>query len=306
MLADGEAAARTPRPGRTGVITSARCTARDLTVYRQAADELALRVAADVPHADPARSADVVGERLDRPEFGSVFAAVPGGPEAVAGRVVDEIRGYRPNASGSAADLPGFVRICLLAQIDAVWWGTVAPYQTDLEVYDCPELVDVDARGPVRFRTQSSAPAQRVLRAVERRLVPHRSPDPVGLRFARTRPELAELLRRLAAEFAQRAPRGAPPLWVTSLARSIQHQLRLRTLGYAAMLPSAHCTGHGLDLAMSWYRRFDAERALQRLLHEWQGAGVINLIPGQHAWHVSVSPEGAGQLRRDAEQRIGG
>lgn len=290
---------------RPGLVASA-CAAMDLTVYRKAADELALRVAADAPIGDAARGADLVGDRLDQPEFSSVFAAVPGGAELVRGRVLDEIRGYRSNSSGSAADLPGFVRICLLSQIDAVWWGAVAPYQTDLEVYDCTQLVDVDARGHVRFRRQSSAPAHRVVRAVERRLAPHRSPDPVGLRFARTRPELAELLRRLAGEFAQRAPRGAPPLWVTSLARSIQHQLRLRTLGYAAMLPSAHCTGHGLDLAMSWYRRFDAERALQRLLHEWQSAGVINLIPGQHAWHVSVSPEGAGQLRRDAEQRIGG
>jgi hypothetical protein len=284
-----------------------KAAATDLTAYRFAVDELALRVGGGLLRADPARSADAVAGWLDEPAFAGLFGDAPGGFERIVSRVSAEIRGYRPNSSGSAADLSGFVRICLLSQIDSIWWGGITPYQSDLEVDASTELVDVHTQGlGVRFRRQTSAPVRRAVRAAERRFAPHRTPDAVGLRFARTRPELAELLRRLAAEFAQRAPHGAPPLWVTSLARSIQHQLRLRTLGYAAMLPSAHCTGYGMDLAMSWYRRFDADGALQRLLHEWQDAGVVNLIPGEHSWHVSVSPVGAELLRRDRALRIGG
>jgi hypothetical protein len=33
---------------------------------------------------------------------------------------------------------------------------------------------------------------------------------------------------------------------------------------------------------------------------------VVNLIPGEHAWHVSVSPDGAELLRGESALRIGG
>jgi hypothetical protein len=117
---------------------------------------------------------------------------------------------------------------------------------------------------------------------------------------------VVELLNQLSAELARTAPAGTPPLWVTSLARSVQHQLRLRSLGYAAMLPSSHCTGYGADIAMSWYGRYGADRVLSQLLLERCEAGQINVISGEQTWHVCLSPYGAAQLRRDLEQRIGG
>ncbi|WP_460807066.1 hypothetical protein [Micromonospora zhanjiangensis] len=66
---------------------------------------------------------------------------------------------------------------------------------------------------------------------------------------------MVTLINDLATRYAQRSPRRTPPLWVTSLARSVEHQHRLRSLGYAAVLPSSHCTGYGIDLEMTWLRR---------------------------------------------------
>ena len=57
------------------------------------------------------------------------------------------------------------------------------------------------------------------------------------------------------------SPPGTPPLWVTSLTRSVGHQRHLRSLGYAALLPSAHCVGYAADVEMSWFRRFGADQA---------------------------------------------
>ena len=279
----------------------------DLTAYRGAVSDLINEVGARSRSRDRVDTESVVAGRLAEPEFAQLLAATPGGPDQVAGLVRAEISRFRPGNSASPSDLAELVGICLLAQIDAVWWGKVQPYRRDLDADHDTGLVDLAGlEVGFRYRSQTDALVLRTIRAVERRIMPGRTPDPVGLRFARTRPEVVRLLDELSAELARGAPAGTPPLWVTSLARSVQHQHRLRSLGYAAMLPSSHCTGYGADIAMSWYRRYSADSILAQLLLERCEDGQINVIHGGQTWHVCLSPNGAEELRRDAEQRIGG
>lgn len=230
-----------------------------------------------------------------------MLAATPGGLDSAVQLICAEIGRF-----DAAADLAGLIQIYLLAQIDAAWWGTAPCYWQDRDVADCPDLTDVTQTTLVRYRRQTDRLALRTVRTAERLLVPGRTPDPVGLRFARARAEVAELIEQLAAEFGRLAPPGTPPLWITSLTRSVEHQQRLRSLGYAAMLPSSHCTGYSMDVAVSWYRRYGADRMLSQLLLDRCAAGQVNVIGGDQAWHVCLSPDGAAELRRERARRIGG
>jgi hypothetical protein len=108
--------------------------------------------------------------------------------------------------------------------------------------------------------------------------------------LTRARPAAVALLNQIAADFADRAPRGTPPLWVTSMARSLEHQRRLRVLGYAALLSSSHCAGYAADVEMAWFRRFGADRTLATVLLEYQDAGHISVIDEGQAWHVCLRP----------------
>jgi Family of unknown function (DUF5715) len=111
------------------------------------------------------------------------------------------------------------------------------------------------------------------------------------LRFTRSRPAVVAVVNQIAREFAAAQPRGTPRLWVTSMVRSVEHQYRLRALGYAALLPSSHCAGYACDLEMKWFRRFDPGNVLARLLCERQEAGQLNVIDEGKTWHLCVSPD---------------
>ena len=194
------------------------------------------------------------------------------------------------------------MRIYLLAQVEAMWWGHLRPYGTTAEVCAAPELIDLEVlrragRLPFHYRRQPRSIAGRAVRAVERRVAPERTPRTAGLRFAAARPEVVALIGQVAAELADRAPASTPPLWVTSATRSVAHQERLRSLGYAAMDPSAHCVGWAVDVEMAWFGRFGAREELERILLERQDAGDVNVIDEGQAWHVCVSPSAAGGLR---------
>ena len=112
-------------------------------------------------------------------------------------------------------------------------------------------------------------------------------------------------LNQLADEFARITPDGTPPLWVTSLARSVQHQRHLKSLGYIALLPSAHCVGYAADIEMKWYRRFHAHRILRGLLLDRQRAGEVNVIDEGQAWHVCLHPDVVQGPRRIPAPRAG-
>jgi hypothetical protein len=98
------------------------------------------------------------------------------------------------------------------------------------------------------------------------------------------------VVNQIARELAAALPPRTPRPWVTSTVRSVQHQHRLRALGYAAVLPSSHCVGYACDLEMQWFRRFDHGNVLARLLLERQDAGQLNVIDEGQAWHLCVNP----------------
>jgi hypothetical protein len=192
-----------------------------------------------------------------------------------------------------------------------MWWGSVPMYGTDAAVLSSPDLVDLEplrrgGRLGFRYRRQAEALLTRAARSAERRAWPDRTPRTAGLRFTRIRSEAVALLNQLSAEFAAAAPPGTPPLWVTSLVRSIAHQQHLRALGYAAMLPSSHCAGYAMDIEISWFRRFGAHQALAALLLDRQDAGDINVIDEGQVWHVCISPAAAAGLRRAYAAEMGG
>lgn len=277
-----------------------------LESYRGAVAELSRELSTRRLASGRADLENVLRRRLAETVFADLLRQVPGGADAAVAALSAEVARFRPARPSAAGDLVDLIRIFLLSQIDAVWWGQTAAYRTDADVLASNELIDLDDRElDVRYRRQTDALARRAVRACVRSIAPHRSPHTAGLRFTQARPEVVALLELLAADFARRAPRGTPPLWITSLTRSLQHQDRLRALGYPAMLPSSHCTGHAVDLAMSFYRRYGAARPLQQLLWERQERGDLNVIDEGDSWHICLSPTAISSLRHHFTTRTG-
>jgi hypothetical protein len=283
----------------------------DLAAYRAAVAallaELTWHGGADDPHA----AAAVLAKRLDDPELAAVLTATPSGLAGAVRRLAAEIRSHRASSRGPAADLIALIRIYLFAQIDAMWWGSVPMYVTDAAVLGAADLVDLEplrraGRLGFRYRRQAETLLARAARSAERRAWPGRTPRTAGVRFAFARPEAVALLNQLSAGFAAAAPAGTPPLWVTSLVRSIAHQQHLRSLGYAATLPSSHCAGYAMDIEFSWFRRYNAHQTLAALLLDRQDDGDINVIDEGQVWHVCISPTAVAGLRRAYAAEIGG
>jgi hypothetical protein len=267
----------------------------DLHAYRAAVTDLVTSFERSGAGASPRLAARVLARRFADPAIAAVLTRTPKGSAGALERLLAEIRNYRPSARSSASSLARMIRISLLAQIDALWWGAEPGYPTDEDVLGSDDLLDLDALrdgGLLRFRYrhQATSLAGRLARSVERRALPGHRPLTAGLWLARARPQAVALLNQIAVQFAELAPPGTPPLWVTSLARSVQHQRRLRALGYAALLPSAHCVGYAADVEMTWYRRFGAQAALQEILLDRQASGEINVIDEGQAWHVCLRP----------------
>jgi hypothetical protein len=274
----------------------------DVEAYREAVSDVYAELASLGSSPGAAMSERILARRLTEPEFAIVFSAMPSGPEAAIQRVLREIRIYQQSARSLAANLATMIRIALLAQVDVLWWGHMAPYNSDADVLNAGDLLDLDALKRdglllFQYRRQPSSLLGRAARSAERIALPARKPLTAGLRFACARAELIVLLNQIAADFAQLAPPGTPSMWVTSLARSVSHQRHLRALGYAALLPSAHCIGYAADIEMYWFRQFQADGVLQRVLLDRQRSGEINVIDEGQAWHVCVCP-GAGRALR--------
>ena len=267
----------------------------DLPAYRDAVTELAASFERSGAASSTRLAARVLSRRLTDPDIADVLAQTPSGGAGALERLLLEVRGYRPSPRSSASSLASLIRISLLAQIDAAWWGREPAYATDADVLTSPDLLNLDAlqQGGLllfRYRHQAGSFVGRAARSVERRALPGRRPMTAGLWLARARPQAIALLNQIAAQFAELAPVGTPPLWVTSLARSVEHQRRLRALGYAALLPSSHCVGYAADIEMAWFRRFGAHHALQAVLLGHQRAGDVNVIDEGQAWHVCLRP----------------
>jgi hypothetical protein len=303
-LAGSETAAHAPLPGATRLDA-------DVSAYRGAVADVVTELMAAGLQPSVAAAERILTRRLAEPEFAVILSATPPGPEAAMRRVLLEVRTYRPSARNSAGNLAGMIRIALLSQIDLLWWGHLPAYDTDTEVLRSGELLDLDALryGDMllfRYRRQTSTLLGRAVRSAERLAVPGHAPRTAGLRFACARPELVVVLNQVAAEFRRLAPRGTPRLWVTSLTRSVRHQQHLRSLGYAAPVPSAHCVGFAADIEMAWFRQFGADWVLQDVLFEYQRAGDINVIDEGQAWHICVRPGAGRALRLIPGEEMGG
>jgi hypothetical protein len=239
----------------------------------------------------------LVARHLAQPELAAVLSHVDGGADAGADCLLRELRSYQPDThSSSATDLPTFIRVLLLSQIDSLWWGATIPFASDADVLASTELVDL---GPLlsarrlefQYRAQPAGLGGRARDWVQHKVLPGIRPRVSGLRFTRSRPAVVAVVNQIARDFAAALPRGTPRLWVTSMVRSVEHQYRLRALGYAALLPSSHCAGYACDLEMKWFRRFDPGNVLARLLFQRQEAGQLNVIDEGKTWHLCVSPD---------------
>ena len=253
----------------------------------------------------------LVAERLGLPEITAVLSYLDEGADAAAARLTRELRTYRPNARSSASDLPTFVRILLLSQIDSVWWSGTAPFASDADVLGSAELVDL---GPLRsakalefqYRAQPAGLPGRARDWARHKVLPTLRPRVAGLRFTRSRPVVVAVVNQIAREFAAALPARTPRPWVTSMVRSVEHQYRLRSLGYSAVLPSSHCAGYACDLEIGWFRQFDPDNLLPRLLVERQEAGQLNVIDEGQAWHLCVNPFACDELQAayDRQPRV--
>jgi len=244
----------------------------------------------------------IVARYLTEPEVAAVLSHLGGGADVAADFLLRELRSYRPDGRSSASDLPTFIRVLLLSQIDSVWWSGTIPFASDADVLSSTELVDL---GPLtsakklefQYRAQPSGLTGRARDWVQHKVMPGIGPRVAGLRFTRSRPVVVAAVNQIAREFAAAIPPGTPRLWVTSMVRSVQHQHHLRALGYAALLPSSHCAGYACDLEMKWFRQFDTGNVLARLLFARQEAGQLNVIDEGKAWHLCVSPDACGDLQ---------
>jgi hypothetical protein len=275
----------------------------DLDAYRAVVSELTREVDAAVGPGAQVDLEALLTERIHHPGLDPVLARSPDGKDAVVATLLQEVRNYRPNQRSSASDVSTLVRIYLLSQIDSIWWAGATSFASDDDVVQSSELVTLESlrrRQLLRFRyrLQPKGLAGRSRDWAMRRFLPGRKPHTAGVSFTNARPELVALLNQLAIDFAAKAPPGTPPLWATSLTRSVQHQHRLRGLGYAAMIPSAHCCGYAADVEMRWFRQFDADRTLADLLLDRQDSGLCNVIDEGQAWHVCINPEARDDLRR--------
>jgi len=278
--------------------------------FRAAVSDLVTEVAQAAPN--DAKSVErILSKRLDQDDFAAVLEATPDGRNVTVAKLLFEVRNYEPTTQNATSTLASLVRIFMLAQIEAVWWGRTHSYQNDGDIRDAAELVDLDEvaeNEQLRFcyRHQAMTLVARAARSAERRALPGRSPRTAGLWLPKARPQLVAWLNDVADEFEQIAPDRTPPLWVTSVARSVEHQLHLKSLGYIALLPSSHCVGYAADIEMKWYRRFHAHRILRGLLLDRQRAGEVNVIDEGQAWHVCLRPDaisGLGGFREVVPQR---
>ncbi|MFE9955428.1 hypothetical protein [Micromonospora sp. NPDC005299] len=282
----------------------------DLAAYRAAVAELLVEVGALADAPSTTARQVLLDQRLREPAIAAVLDATPQGFVGARETLLLEMARYQPNTRSSAHDLTALVRIYLLSRIDVMWWRDTGTFLTDGQVDTSTDLVDLEwlrRRGLLAFRYQQQPATAlgRGLRAVQRRLRPDATPRTAGLRFRRARREVIALLNDVGREFAAAVGPGTPALWVTSLARSAEHQYRLRRLGYAALVPSGHCLGWAADVELEWYGRFGARDVLAELLLARQEAGEINVVDEGQAWHLCLAPVARRRFRRAYEAEMG-
>lgn len=266
----------------------------ELTAYRQAAADLHDRLVG----LDATRALPIAQAALSQPELAAVLDALPGASAGMVETLAAELARFRVGSPSSAQAPAALVRILLLSQVDMLWWRGEQPFTADADLRALVALARLRRAGTLRFRYrgQPHGLAGRARNYAMRRWLPDRSPHTAGLSQVVARPELIGLLNHVAGGFAAAAPSGTPPLWVTSMVRTVAQQQRLRELGYSAVLPSAHCVGLAADVEMRWFARWQADTVLADILLGYQRAGLVNVVDEGQAWHVCLSPAGRRQF----------
>lgn len=264
--------------------------------YRALVDETMAEIAAGPHPLDPAWTADLVRARLADPRALPVVSTVAGGADSIARQVAEETEQFSSAAPSNAKSPETMVKILLLQQIDLAWWNEVLEFESQRDLETNPDLVDLVAQrraGSLAFTFDvlDDGFASRVRRYVDRRFRPRRSPGTAGLSTTHVRPDMITVLNHIAGEFAAVAPAGTPKLHLNSVSRSMEQQRWLRSLGYSALIPSAHCRGWAADLEMNWFEVFGARDALASLLLEYRDHGLLNVIDEGQAWHICPNPE---------------
>ncbi|QLQ36132.1 DUF5715 family protein [Micromonospora robiginosa] len=282
--------------------------ARGLGAYRAAVAELLVEVGALADAPSTTARQVLLDQRLREPAIAAVLEATPQGLVGARETLLLEMARHQPAAS--APDLTALVRTYLLSRIDVLWWRDSPALLTDDQVRASIDLVDLEwlrRRGLLEFRYRElpATAVGRGLRAVRRRVRPAAAPDTAGLLIPRARREMIAFLNDVAREFVAVTRPGTPPLWVTSLVRSAEHQHRLRRLGRAAAVPSGHSLGWAVDVELDWYERFGARAALAGLLLARQDAGEINVVDEGPAWHLCLAPAARRRFRRAYEAEMG-
>jgi hypothetical protein len=244
--------------------------------------------------ADPETVGTVVAEALSRPSLG-FLSTLRGGPDRLVAQSIEEFRRFVPSAASNASSGAGLVRILLLQNVDLLWWDDEPDFATDTDVAASSELTDLVVerrRGRVGFSfgMASDAWGRRGRDFLVQRLLPGREPRGPGLSCTRVRPAMLGLLNEVAAAARAATPPGTPPIRVTSVTRTVEHQQRLRSLGFSALLPSAHCRGWAADIEVAWFERFGAGDALRGVLLDYLDRGVLNVIDEGRAWHICLNP----------------
>ena len=244
---------------------------------------------------DLARELD---EWLRRPEVLRIVDGVPGGADRVFTQVIREYSRFEPSAASNASSAVTLVRILLLQQIDLAWWGHSRDFEDAAAVAASAELLDLRwlrANGGVRFGfgIGSDRLVRRARDYAVQRVLPAREPRGPGLPFRRARPEVVAVLNEISDRVAILAPPSTPRIWVNSIVRSVDHQTHLRSLGFTAVLPSAHCRGWAADIEMAWFERFGATGALREVILGYLSSGLLNVIDEGRAWHLCLSPQAA-------------
>ena len=229
----------------------------------------------------------------------SALCDLRGGEERLIRQSFEEFERFRPSQASNAQTPAGMVRILLLQNLDLLWWDQFEDFETNDDVTSDPNLVDLRTlrrRGGVRFGF-GIAPKSILGRGRDflvQRVLPHRQPSGPGLAVTKVRPEMLALLNELADAVAAKAPAKTPRMWVTSVTRSVTYQDHLRSLGFSALLPSAHCRGWAADIEVAWFAQYGATEALTSTLLSYLELGILNVIDEGRAWHVCLNPAAVG------------
>jgi hypothetical protein len=263
--------------------------------YRASLDQVMNGLARWAPRMTAAAIARQLIRWLDDSEVSWIVDQVPGGGDRILEQALDEYTNFTPSVASNASDPLSAMRIVLLQQIDVAWWSRSPGFADDVAINTSLDLLDLRpmrATGQVRFSfgIGSDRLVRRARDFAVQRLRPDHEPRGPGLSCQLARPGLIAVLNEMADRLALEAPEGTPRLWVNSIVRSVVHQRRLRTLGFTALLPSAHCQGWAADVELAWFERFGAREALRSVLLEYSDSGVLNVIDEGRAWHVCLAP----------------